>query len=365
MRHLFACSLPIAFTVAVAGACGGGDSETATGGSGGAGATTGASSTTGTTAATSTGAGGSSTGTSSGGGDNADIPGGGTVLLEERFDDASFDARGWYDGAAGTIDAAEHAPGSASSFQCAFQPGGTACAAGKPARHKLTPSSSMYMGFWIKFSPGWVGSGLPYHPHMLHFLTDEDTDWVGPAHTFLTTYTEIVGGRAMLALQDSKNVDLACILQNDDSFVGCNGDFATYPFTEARSACACNGLDGDLDGRDCFPNGDGTWYSSRAWRTPGQVFVDGAGPNDQTAWHFVEVYFELNSIQNGVGVPDGKIRWVQDGQTLIKYDQVLMRTGAHPSMQFNQLAFLPYIGDGSPIAQSFWIDDLVVATAKP
>ena len=73
----------------------------------------------------------------------------------------------------------------------------------------------------------------------------------------------------------------------------------------------------------------------------------------------------MNTIRNGVGVADGKIRWVQDGKTLIKYDQILLRTAAHATLSFNQFAMLPYIGDGSPVAQSFWLDDLTVATAKP
>jgi hypothetical protein len=174
----------------------------------------------------------------------------------------------------------------------------------------------------------------------------------------------VVNGSAFLGLQDSKNVDLNCILRNDDSFVGCNGDFDTYPFTEARSACACNGLLGDLDGRDCFSNGNGTWYSSRSWRAA-SAFEDAPGPHFKGDWHFVEVYFALNSIQDGVGVPDGKIRWVQDGETLISYDKILFRTGAHPTMRFTQFAMLPYIGDGSPLEQRFWVDDLTVATARP
>jgi hypothetical protein len=73
----------------------------------------------------------------------------------------------------------------------------------------------------------------------------------------------------------------------------------------------------------------------------------------------------MNSIQNGIGVPDGKIRWVQDGVPLITHDKVLLRTGAHANLEFNQFAVLPYIGDGSPVAQSFWVDELTVATAKP
>src|SRR5207244_772649 len=151
---------------------------------------------------------------------------------------------------------------------------------------------------------------------------------------------------------------------NDDSFVGCNGDFKTYMFTEARSACSCNGVLGFLDGRDCFPNGDGTWYSSRSWRSSG-AFQDAMGPSYKGDWHFVEAYFEMNSVQNGVGVPDGKIRWIQDGDVLISSDSILMRTGANAKMVFSQFAVLPYIGDGSPVAQSFWLDNLTVATSRP
>lgn len=66
-----------------------------------------------------------------------------------------------------------------------------------------------------------------------------------------------------------------------------------------------------------------------------------------------------------MGVPDGKLRWVQDGQTLIAHDHVLMRTGARPTLKFSQHAIAPYIGDGSSVAQTFWLDDLTVATARP
>jgi hypothetical protein len=44
---------------------------------------------------------------------------------------------------------------------------------------------------------------------------------------------------------------------------------------------------------------------------------------------------------------------------------VLFRTGAHPTMQFNQFFMGPYIGDGSPVAQQVWVDDLVVMTGRP
>jgi hypothetical protein len=34
-------------------------------------------------------------------------------------------------------------------------------------------------------------------------------------------------------------------------------------------------------------------------------------------------------------------------------------------MKFNQLIFSPYIGDGSPVDQSLWIDDLAISTEIP
>ncbi len=286
------------------------------------------------------------------------------MLFSEPFDNTQFTSRGWYDGSSGSVTTSEHAPGSTAAFQCDFAKGAQSCTAGKPARHKFTATPTVYLSFWIKFSQNWVGSGKAYHPHMFHFINDMESDYVGPAFSHLTTYTEVVAGKAQLSLQDSANVDLNCILKNDDTFVGCNGDFNSYKFTEDRSICSCNGLQGDVQGRDCYSNGDGTWSSDRSWWSS-NAFVDAQGPDYKGDWHHVEVYFAMNSIQGGVAVPDGKIRWVQDGKTLISHDKVLMRSGAHPSMKFNQFAMLPYIGDGSPVAQTFWVDEMVVATAKP
>ena len=308
--------------------------------------------------------GGSSASSGGSTGAGGDIPSGGTIFFEEHFDDADLAARGWYDGPGATISTAEHIDGSSSSFECSFAVGATSCSGGVPARHALPDSETVYLSFHLKFSANWVGSGQPYHPHMFHFISNLDDAFVGPAYTHLTTYTEVVEGRAFLALQDSANVDQNCILLNNDNFVGCNGDFNSYMFTENRSACSCNGLMGFVEQRDCYDTGS-YWYSARAWRSPMEAFGDGPAPFDKNSWHFVEAYFEMNSIQNGVGVPDGKIRWVQDGQTLISSDQILLRTGANATMAFNQFASLFYIGDGSPIAQQFWVDDLVVASARP
>lgn len=356
MRHIRLLAAIVLTTIL---GCGQDDNPATTEGSG---SSSGGGSVNGSNAA-STGAsqGGSTTTSSTGVGGGGDIPGGGTILFQEPFDDTNFMARGWYDGPAGIVTATGAVMGSA--FDCHFMQSATSCADGKPARHKFTDSETVYLSFHLKFSANWVGSGVSYHPHMFHFLTNVDGDFIGPASTHLTTYTEIVQGRAMLALQDSLNVDNNCILRNDDTFVGCNGNFSTYVFTENRSVCSCNGLVGDLDGRDCFNSG--YWYSSRSWRSPMPAFGDGGPPFDKANWHFVEVYFAMNTIQNGVGVPDGRIRWVQDGQTLISSDNILLRTATNATLAFNQFAMLPYIGPGSPVDQNMYVDELTVATARP
>ena len=288
----------------------------------------------------------------------------GTLLFEERFDDADFAARDWYDGPDGRISTSEHAPGSASAFECTFAAGSQGCSDGTPSRRKFAPTSRVYLSFYIKHSDNWVGSQRPYHPHLLHFTTTADGDYVGPAYSHLTTYIESPNGTPFLGLQDSRNVDSSCILRNDDGFVGCEGDYESYAFDENRSVCACNGLVGSVDGRDCFDAGD-YWYSARSWRADGVYFRDDPGAYDKTDWHFIEAHFEMNSVAGGVGVPDGKIRYIYDGEVLISSDSILMRTAANSDMQFNQFLVAPYIGDGSPVTQSIWIDDLRVATGRP
>lgn len=281
------------------------------------------------------------------------------ILLFEDFESGDFDAKGWYDGFPDHRTADEYKNGSY-SYECHFTPGATTTGAG---RHLFTPTDKIFMSYWVKYSSNYIGSGVGYHPHEWNILTAEDWIYQGPADTYLTTYVEQNAGRPILALQDSKNVDPDCILLNNNTFVGCNGDFDTYPFTENRSVCSCNGLIGNLDRRDCFPSSGSThgYYSSRAWAADSIYFRDDPGPYYKNDWHFIEAYFEMNTIDQGIGIPNGKIRYWYDGQLLISSDSILMRTGAHPDMKFNQLFFGPYIGVGSPISQTMWVDDLTLA----
>lgn len=285
------------------------------------------------------------------------------ILIFEDFETGDFAAKGWYDGF-GDQRTDEEFKNGLYSYEGHFAQGATTSGAG---RRLFTPTDRVYMSYWVKYSSNYIGSGVGYHPHEWSILTNEDWIYQGPADTYLTTYIEQNAGRPILALQDSKNVDPNCILLNNNSFVGCNGDFNTYPFSEYRSVCSCNGLIGEVDRRDCFSSPGSThgYYSARAWAADSIYFRNTPGPYYKNDWHFIETYFEMNSIEAGIGVPNGKIRYWYDGQLLITSDSILFRTGIHPDMKFNQLFYGPYIGVGSPVDQTWWVDDLTLADGIP
>jgi hypothetical protein len=285
------------------------------------------------------------------------------ILLFEDFESGDFAAKGWYDGFPDQRTTEEFKNGS-HAYEGTFYEGATTSGAG---RHLFSPTEKVYLSYWVKYSSNYIGSGVGYHPHEWNILTDKDGIYQGPSDTYLTLYVEQNAGRPILALQDSKNVDPNCILLNNNSFVGCNGDFSTYAFTENRSVCSCNGLQGDVDRRDCFPSSGNTngYYSSRAWAADSIYFRDESGPYNKNEWHFIECYFEMNTIEAGVGIPNGKIRYWYDGQILISSDSILFKTDANPDMKFNQLFYGPYIGVGSPVEQTWWVDDLTIADGIP
>ena len=88
------------------------------------------------------------------------------------------------------------------------------------------------------------------------------------------------------------------------------------------------------------------------------------GPYYKNGWHHVEAYFKLNSIANGKGIADGILRYWYDG-TLIIERTTGTRTAQHPNMKFDQFLIAPWIGDGSPVDQTTWVDNLTKETTRP
>jgi len=285
----------------------------------------------------------------------------GNILLREDFEDTNFADRGWYDAPLGALSIEEHVNGSSSSFECTFLEGGTGCSQGTPGRHKFNASEKIYLSYWVKYSEDYTGSNRAYHPHEFNFVTNVDSDWIGPAGTHLTTYVEQNEGVPRLALQDMLNVDTDCIRLNNGNWQGVSGCSQDYDFTEERSVAACNGLEGYVDGSDCFQWDSTNWYSARSWDAGDVYFKDQEGDYYKNDWHYIEAVFEMNSIENGESVTDGKIRYWYDGELLISLDNILFKTGENSNMKFDQFLFGMYIGDGSPIEQTMWIDNLTVS----
>jgi hypothetical protein len=275
-----------------------------------------------------------------------------TVLINEGFEDANFTSRGWYDTTGGVLSAVEKYAGTR-SHECRFTVGGTKCVGGDVARHRFTATESVYIAYYIKHSPNWVGSGKGYHPHMFMFATNADGDYIGPAYSHLTAYIEENGGRPVFIIQDGRNID--------ETRIGVD----LTKITEKRAVAGCNGDSDGYGNGDCYPSGAVHWNDK--WWRPSQVYFDNnvSGPYYKNNWHLVEAYFQLNSIVGGVGARDGVIRYWYDGTLIMEHTNIVLRTGASPTMKFNQLQLIPYIGDGSPVDQSFWVDNLLIATGRP
>ena len=273
------------------------------------------------------------------------------TLLEEHFDDAALASRGWYDNTKVEISTAEKYKG-AGSAQYTFNAGATTPTSGGAIRHKIPETESVYIRYYIKYSSNWVGSGKSYHPHQFYFMTNKDSEWSGLAETYLTAYLEDNGGQLQFVIQDTKNIDNSRI----------NVDLTTV--TEARAVAGCNGGDDDYSTVTCYRSGS-TYRNGRTWKTGVKSFSDAQGPNYKGDWHLVEAYFKLNSIAGGKGQPDGVIRIWVDGQKILDRSNIMMRTAKNADMRINQVAIGPYIGDGSPVRQSFWVDELLVATERP
>src|SRR2546428_678693 len=105
-------------------------------------------------------------------------------------------------------------------------------------------------------------------------------------------------------------------------------------------------------------------YSSN-WVGSGHPYQPTPGPGYKGDWNHVEVYLQLNSVVGGIGVADGVMQYWFNGALVLDRHDILFRTGARPNIQFHQFLTAPYIGDGSPVDQYMWIDDLTVANGRP
>src|SRR6266480_1491577 len=282
-------------------------------------------------------------------------PPGGTLLFAEDFENANIASRGWYDNTNLELSTTEHIPGSIASAQYHFLQGATGPTSGDAQRHTFTPTNSVYVSYWVKYSSNYVGSGQTYHPHEFYILSTLDGQYDGPSENYMDIYIEQNyqnGGRPVIAMQDNKSVNYSYgPLPNN--LIG---------VTENRSTAGCNGLVESSMYFECFDYGS-YWYNLKSVTGP-VVFQPNPGAGYKNDWNLVEAYVQLNTVANGVGQADGVMQYWFNGTLVIDRHDILFRTGAHPTLQLNQFLIAPYIGDGSPVDQTMWVDNLKVATGR-
>jgi hypothetical protein len=240
--------------------------------------------------------------------------------FSEGFDDPKLLQRGWYDGDKFAISPKAPYAGQG-CLEYAWKTGTTNPFSSSGLRHLVEPSDTVSLRFYIKLSQGWGWSGVPYHPHLMLFMTTENGRYDGPAATHLTVYVEPWNGHLRLAAQDIQNKD------------------KPHGLTQGP-------LQGGFNGR---------FYDSQE-----VLFND-----DQ--WHCVEALFQLNSLDLKSDRPnaDGIVRGWFDGKLVIERTDVILRSTDFPKMKFNQFLMLPYFGPGLlPHAQTLWIDELAVGTQR-
>lgn len=266
------------------------------------------------------------------------------LLLHEAFEDSSFASRGWYDGIPTSVAIASNGvSGNCAKFT--FAQGASTPTGWQTIRHAISQSDELTYTFWLFLPNEWVGSGLSYQPHFMHTLSDLDSQYSGPSANYLNFYIEFNGTSPRLAIQDALNVN---------QYLGTLPNNITAT-TEDRSVNYCNGYlagQDQGDARDCLNLGGGTYYSATDWFSSLNM--------TRGVWHEISAYVRLNSIVSGVAVPNGALEYTVDGQTAIASTTAVMRTGQNPTMGLAQVLLAPYMSDGSPVAQTFYLDELNV-----
>ena len=283
----------------------------------------------------------------------AGIPTKGDVLASESFENNNWTDRGWYDGTNSTGVASGGVSGNALKWD--FGVSDKSPDNFSVIRRSFNPTDEFLLEYYVKFDSGWRGSGQNYHPHFLHVVSSEDTAYQGLSRSNSGLYFETV------AAQSTPYTNYPQISHQDMYRV--NTSAGTPPnnlsgTTENRSANQCNtpysAVGGDIG--TCYNDGVG-WYSATTWRADSVAIP-------ANTWTKITAYIKNNTFSSGKGNFDGIMRlWVGD-KLAIESTNVLFAAGAHEGATWDKIALAPWIGDGSPIAQSMWLDELSLWTVS-
>lgn len=277
----------------------------------------------------------------------------GTILFSENFESSDFAGAGWYDGINFVRSSSERVEGSYSA-RFLFNAGAITPTSGGSIRRLFTPTDRIYISYWRKYDASWKEQSGNLH-HELYLLTNKDSAYSGLAFTHLTAYSETWG-----TYNTVTNVKPEFYFQDGMNIVQSKINVDLTKTTEVRAANGCNGI-AETDSTistTCYNSGTGTYWNGK--------WINNVAASIPTGkWHRVEMYIQLNSISSGKANADGTaVMWIDGVKQIEKYN-LLLRTAQYADMQFNQLVFGPFMGNGSPQSQSFYIDSLEVRNGMP
>ncbi len=242
------------------------------------------------------------------------------LSFSESYEDGDLHSRGWYDGNKFKITEKDTYAGKG-CIEYHWQAEGTTPVSSSGSRHLIEATEVVYLRFYMRLSEGWGWSGRSYHPHLIDFMTTENSKYHGPAASRLTVCIEPVNGKLRLAAADIQNKS------------------APHGPTQ-----------GELKGG----------YNGKKYESEEVLF-------DDAKWHCVEAMFKMNSLdmENDKPNRDGELRGWFDDKLVIEDTEVIFRSTDFAEMKFNQLLVVPYFGPGLlPHAQTLWIDELAVGTER-
>jgi hypothetical protein len=274
----------------------------------------------------------------------------GTLLFSESFENDSWSSRGWYDGTNSTGTASNGYSGSALRWE-------GASAATKPTgfstiRNNLSQAVDEFLiEYYVKYDSGWQGSRQTYHPHLMHILSSDDTSYQGFAASNSNLYFE--------SLSDTSSPYTNYpIIAHQDLVRAVSDTNDLTDITEARSANECDTPYEETGATNgvCYASGD-NWYSSNTWKSQGISIPE-------SDWVKITAYIKTNTFTAGVANFDGIMKlWVNDSLA-IESNTVLYAAGGYEGATWNKIALAPWIGDGSPVNQTMWLDELEIWTVE-
>ncbi|BBO67258.1 hypothetical protein DSCA_11880 [Desulfosarcina alkanivorans] len=265
-----------------------------------------------------------------------------TQIMSESFENNSWSSRGWYDGTDSTGTALGGYQGNA--LRWTWTTGSTRPTGFSTIRRVLDESVDEFLiEYYVKHDTGWQGSGLAWHPHLIHVLSSEDTAYQGFAGSNSNLYFESI-------VSNGKNYP---VIHHQDLVRAVSGTNDLTEVTESRSANHCDtpyALTGATSGT-CYDSGG--WYSASTWN-PKTVAIPA------NVWTKITAYVKMNTFSSGVANFDGIMKlWVNDSLA-IDSNTVLYAAGAYEGATWDKLALAPWIGDGSPVNQTMWLDELSI-----